>query len=90
MEDSYSSYEQRYVSETSVDSQRSTQRYIPEDSTLDNHCCKNLKSYIWTTISLNVINRLIQATEILSGALEVRNKFWNTIHMNFGVEKRCS
>jgi hypothetical protein len=33
-------------SETSVDFQRTTQCYIPEDSTLHNHRCENLKSYI--------------------------------------------
>jgi hypothetical protein len=33
-------------SETSVDTQRTTRRYIPEDSILLNHCCENLKSYI--------------------------------------------
>jgi hypothetical protein len=31
-------------SETSVDTQRTTWRYIPEDGTLHNHCCENLKS----------------------------------------------
>jgi hypothetical protein len=30
-------------SETSVDFQRTTQRYIPEDITLHNHRCENLK-----------------------------------------------
>jgi hypothetical protein len=33
-------------SETSVDTQLTTRRYIPEDGTLHNHCCENLKSYI--------------------------------------------
>jgi hypothetical protein len=33
-------------SETSVDTQRTTRRYIPEDGTLHNHRCDNLKSYI--------------------------------------------
>jgi hypothetical protein len=33
-------------SETSVDFQRTTQLYIPEDSALHNHRFKNLKSYI--------------------------------------------
>jgi hypothetical protein len=33
-------------SETSVDFQRITRRYIPEDSTFHNHRCENLKSYI--------------------------------------------
>jgi hypothetical protein len=31
--------------ETSVDFQRTTQRYIPEDLTLHNHHCENLKAY---------------------------------------------
>jgi hypothetical protein len=33
-----------FSSETSVDTQRTTQRYIPEDGTLHNHRCENLKS----------------------------------------------
>jgi hypothetical protein len=33
-------------SETSVDFQRTTRSYIPEDSILHNHRCENLKSYI--------------------------------------------
>jgi hypothetical protein len=32
-------------SETSVDTQRTTRRYIPEEDTLHNHRCENLKSY---------------------------------------------
>jgi hypothetical protein len=32
-------------SETPVDTQRTTRRYIPEDDTLHNHRCENLKSY---------------------------------------------
>jgi hypothetical protein len=36
-------------SETSVDVQRTTQRYIPEDSTRYNHRCENLKSYYYMT-----------------------------------------
>jgi hypothetical protein len=32
-------------SETSVDTQRTTRCYIPEDATLHNHRCENLKSY---------------------------------------------
>jgi hypothetical protein len=35
----------RYVSVTSVDFQRTTQCYIPEDSSLHNHQCRNLKYY---------------------------------------------
>jgi hypothetical protein len=36
----------RCSSETSVDFQRTTQRYTPEDRTLHNHRCENLKSYM--------------------------------------------
>jgi hypothetical protein len=32
-------------SETSVDTQRTTRHHIPEDDTLHNHRCENLKSY---------------------------------------------
>jgi hypothetical protein len=34
----------RCTSKTSVDFQRTTQRYIPGDETLHNHCCENLRS----------------------------------------------
>jgi hypothetical protein len=39
-------------SETSVDFQRFTRRYIPEDITLHNHRCENLKSYTVCVISV--------------------------------------
>jgi hypothetical protein len=39
--------------ETLVDSQWTTLHYIPEDSTLHNRCCENLKSYI-LQLSLNL------------------------------------
>jgi hypothetical protein len=42
-------------SETSVDFQRVTRRYIPEDSTLHNHRCENLKSYEWKITNLKNI-----------------------------------
>jgi hypothetical protein len=32
--------------ETSAETQRTTRRHIPEDDTLHNHRCENLKSYI--------------------------------------------
>jgi hypothetical protein len=32
-------------SETSIETQRTTRRHIPEDDTLHNHRCENLKSY---------------------------------------------
>jgi hypothetical protein len=42
-------------SETSVESQRTTRRYIPEDRTLHNHRCKNLISYtvLWLGCELD-------------------------------------
>jgi hypothetical protein len=33
-------------SETSIDTQWTTRSYIPEDGTLHNHCCENLRSYV--------------------------------------------
>jgi hypothetical protein len=44
----YSTLEMEAIcsSETSVDFQRATLRYIPEDSALHSHRCENLKSYI--------------------------------------------
>jgi hypothetical protein len=39
-------------SETSVDFQRATRRYIPEDSTLHKHRCENLKSYLSVSLWL--------------------------------------
>jgi hypothetical protein len=44
-------------SETSVDFQRTTRRYITEDSTLHNHRCENLKSYfveLFITVIISV------------------------------------
>jgi hypothetical protein len=35
-----------YSSETSVATQRTTRHHIPEDDTLHNHRCENLKSYM--------------------------------------------
>jgi hypothetical protein len=32
-------------SETSVETQRTTRRHVPEDDTFHNHRCENLKSY---------------------------------------------
>jgi hypothetical protein len=58
-------------SETSVDFQRTTRRYIPEDSTLHNHRCENLKSY--TGICRRILVKLYNVTlhEIISKVLEL-------------------
>jgi hypothetical protein len=42
-------------SETSVATQETTRRHIPEDDTLHNHRCENLKSYNMY-IGLSVVN----------------------------------
>jgi hypothetical protein len=39
-----------YSSESSVDFQRNAWRFIPEDRTLHDHHCENLKSYIINNI----------------------------------------
>jgi hypothetical protein len=40
-----------FSSETSVDSLRTTRRYIQEYGTLHNHRCENLKPYIYGIVS---------------------------------------
>jgi hypothetical protein len=45
-------------SETSVHFQRTTRRYIPEDGTLHNHRCENLKSYIMFACFSDTSHRL--------------------------------
>jgi hypothetical protein len=41
-----------YFSKMSIDFQRTTQRYVPEDSILYNHRCENLKSCLLKFIFL--------------------------------------
>jgi hypothetical protein len=58
-------------SETSVDMQRTAQRYVPEDSTLHNHRCENLKSYMFFDV-LEVVESVQQA--IFLGTTVLLNK----------------
>jgi hypothetical protein len=53
--------EAKCSSETSVDFQGTTRRYIPEDDTLHNHRCENLRSYIFiSSVRMkNVLQRKI-------------------------------
>jgi hypothetical protein len=46
--------------ETSVDFQRTTRRYIPEDSTLHNYLCENLKSCRLHFACSEIMNRKLQ------------------------------
>jgi hypothetical protein len=52
--------EAKYFSETSVYFQLTTRRYIPENSTLHDHCCGNLRSYVIVTqlLRLNLTYQL--------------------------------
>jgi hypothetical protein len=55
-------------SETSVDFQRTTRRYIPEYSTLHNHRCENLKSYILLFLVSGVQNSIVVTFLCSSGS----------------------
>jgi hypothetical protein len=50
-------------SETSVDTQRTTWRHIPEDDTLQNHRCENLKSYIHLNIFVDTVSDVLPLTD---------------------------
>jgi hypothetical protein len=39
-----------YSFDTSVEFQHTTKRYVPEDSTIHDHRCENLKSYLAPTV----------------------------------------
>jgi hypothetical protein len=56
-------------SETSIDFQRTTRRYIPEDSTLHNHYCKNLKSYMTLCVSYEVGTELLFFSSVFSQSM---------------------
>jgi hypothetical protein len=40
------------------DNQRTTRRYIPEDGTLHNHRCENLKSYLINVVVFEVLTEV--------------------------------
>jgi hypothetical protein len=42
-------------SETWVDFQQAAWRYVPEDRNLHNHCCENLKSYVYVSKSVELV-----------------------------------
>jgi hypothetical protein len=57
-------------SETSVDFQRTTWRYIPQDSSLRNDCCEKLKSYCSRLYLSTLANR-----PVLSALVSTNSKF---------------
>jgi hypothetical protein len=52
--------EAKYSSETSVDFQRTTRHYNPEDRTLHNYRCENLKTYVIKRIKIKYSILLIK------------------------------
>jgi hypothetical protein len=51
--------EEWHPSEKSIDFQPSTRRYTPEDRTLRNHRCENLKSYMLSVAQGTTSNPMI-------------------------------
>jgi hypothetical protein len=67
---SYSSnlkFRATYSSETSVAFQRITQRYVPENITLYNHCCENHKAY-----AVGLLHASVAGTELLEYPVRFR------------------
>jgi hypothetical protein len=54
-------------SERSVATQQTTRRHIPEDDTLHNHCCENLKSYIINTAFFITLSQPNHSLFIIKG-----------------------
>jgi hypothetical protein len=55
--------EAKYSSETLVDFQLTTERYIPEDSTLHNHRSENLKPYLLIGYLLSSLTAQFSVTD---------------------------
>jgi hypothetical protein len=66
-------------SETSVDTRRTTRNYIQEDSTLHNHRCENLKSYM--KLEQFVEWKLAGKVELLGEHLPQCYFFYDKSHM---------
>jgi hypothetical protein len=77
-------------SETSDDFQQTTWHYIPDDSTLHNHCCGNLKSYI----NIMLIQRIMLSWRYLTVITYIQSpdcKQWNVkIKLNPVSKKKSS
>jgi hypothetical protein len=61
-------------SETSAATQRTTRRHIPEDDTLHNHRCENLKSYkkdFTVSLKISESNTLPVLAELISSTLKM-------------------
>jgi hypothetical protein len=67
-----------FSSETSADIQRTTRLYIPENSTLHDHRCENLKFYINYTIKTSSLNK---EPADLSSAAGGYNDNWTGLYL---------
>jgi hypothetical protein len=64
-------------SETSVDTQRTTRRYIPEDGTLHNNRCENLKSYTMFILFIHVLlNEIVSSSDYITPNGRTISKYW--------------
>jgi hypothetical protein len=70
--------------ETSVDVQRTTWLYIPEDSTLHNYRCENLKSYMFRKMEGVCLELLGCKKPSLYEILVLRNWFLNIFPTGVG------
>jgi hypothetical protein len=69
--------------ETSVDTQRTARRYIPEADTLHNHRCENLKSYI--NMMLNIRKWMILCSSTKTFSYENEYIYNNRNYWVFGL-----
>jgi hypothetical protein len=66
-------------SETSVDVQRTTRRYIPEDKTIHNHRCDNLKFYEYLTPRVTAMGDVVRSPviNVLNNQSRTDDKGWS-------------
>jgi hypothetical protein len=69
-----------FSSETSVDTQRTTRGYIPEDDTLYNHRCENLKSYKIYIAKYSYIKWINVLFRKFGHVGTLRNNLWRVIN----------
>jgi hypothetical protein len=89
--------EATFSSETSVDTLRTTRRYIPEDGTLHNHRCENLKSLFYVTCGclVSIISRCLNnaiAYQISSKSLQLKSTLFHAarwIRPTHGAYRVC-
>jgi hypothetical protein len=63
-------------SETSIHFQWTTWCYIPEDSTLHNHRCENLKSYKVAIYSSEMLVSTYQTAQQHNTVISITQEFW--------------